>query len=316
MKRVVALKVLGGAAVRTAIAGAGRRSLPARSRGGGPPVASEHRRGLRRHPRPGALVLVMDTSRGSTWADSPRRRDRCPYRWRVRPSARPLGRCSTPTSATCSTATSSRRTCCSSIRRANWDSGALTELGDGRPVTVKLLDMGLARRMGTPSAADDLDGTPDYMAPERGGGEAIDGRSDLYSLGCTFYHLLTGRPPFSGGAGSAKLLRHRIERAAADPRAAAGPAGRGRRRGGAPRRPHPVERFPRRPTRRRRWRPVSLHRSKRPNRFAIRRRRLSCPAAACPCGAVCAFILGGLLLGTAVRWTLIPARRRRRLYPL
>ncbi len=83
----------------------------------------------------------------------------------------------------------------------------------GRPTTVKLLDMGLTRRMDGIGAAaeDDLDGTPDYMAPERGGEKPIDGRSDLYSLGCTFYHLLTGQPPFPGGAGSAKLLRHRID---------------------------------------------------------------------------------------------------------
>ena len=49
------------------------------------------------------------------------------------------------------------------------------------------------------------------MAPERGGPDPIDGRSDLYSLGCTLYHLLTGRPPFAGGDASAKVLRHRID---------------------------------------------------------------------------------------------------------
>ncbi len=99
--------------------------------------------------------------------------------------------------------------------RVHWDSEVLTDLSDGRPVTVKLLDMGLARRMDGigADAKDDLDGTPDYMAPERGGKEPIDGRSDLYSLGCTFYHLLTGQPPFPGGDGSAKLLRHRIDSA-------------------------------------------------------------------------------------------------------
>ncbi|HVS36551.1 MAG TPA: serine/threonine-protein kinase [Gemmataceae bacterium] len=97
--------------------------------------------------------------------------------------------------------------------RAHWDSNAVMQFTDGRPLTVKLLDMGLARRIdsSTPSLADDLDGTPDYMAPERGGGDPIDGRSDLYSLGCTFYHLLTGQPPFPGGDGSAKVLRHRID---------------------------------------------------------------------------------------------------------
>ncbi len=98
--------------------------------------------------------------------------------------------------------------------RPRWDSDALVELSDGRrPVLVKLLDMGLARRIGGPdgTAGDDLEGTPDYMAPERGGGDPTDGRSDLYSLGCTFYHLLTGQPPFPGGDWAAKLLRHRLD---------------------------------------------------------------------------------------------------------
>jgi serine/threonine protein kinase len=95
--------------------------------------------------------------------------------------------------------------------RTGGDAAASTEGTDGPP-RIKLLDMGLARRMAEPSTADDdLDGTPDYMAPERGGGDPIDGRSDLYSLGCTFYHLLTGQPPFPGGDGAAKLLRHRID---------------------------------------------------------------------------------------------------------
>jgi serine/threonine protein kinase len=89
-------------------------------------------------------------------------------------------------------------------------------------VHVKLLDLGLARLMGTPvagsSAAVDLDlegrltGTPDYMAPEWGRGpEQVDGRADLYSLGCTFYYLLTGRVPYPGGTWTEKLLRHNFD---------------------------------------------------------------------------------------------------------
>ena len=98
--------------------------------------------------------------------------------------------------------------------RPRWDSETLAGLADGRrPACVKLLDMGLARRLGGPdgTAGDDLEGTPDYMAPERGGGDPTDGRSDLYALGCTFYHLLTGQPPFPGGDGAVKLLRHRLD---------------------------------------------------------------------------------------------------------
>jgi hypothetical protein len=72
---------------------------------------------------------------------------------------------------------------------------------DGR---VRLLDLGLARSFGE-AAADPLTaqgtllGTADYLAPEQWDHpHAADTRADIYSLGCTLYHLLAGRPPFSG----------------------------------------------------------------------------------------------------------------------
>ncbi len=85
-------------------------------------------------------------------------------------------------------------------------------------VTVKLLDLGLAR-LAHPSfpeeeeAADDpLCGTPDFMAPEWGRDvQPADVRGDLYSLGCTFYFLLTGQVPYPGGSGTEKLLRHSLD---------------------------------------------------------------------------------------------------------
>jgi serine/threonine protein kinase/WD40 repeat protein len=52
-------------------------------------------------------------------------------------------------------------------------------------------------------------GTADYIAPEQArDAHLADGRSDIYSLGCTFYHLLTGQPPFPYGTAREKLLLH------------------------------------------------------------------------------------------------------------
>jgi serine/threonine protein kinase len=83
---------------------------------------------------------------------------------------------------------------------------------------IKILDWGLACER-CPRAVDNLGpaevpqgaiiGTADYLAPEqiRNPG-AVDNRADVYSLGCTFFHLLTGRPPFAGGSLVQKLLQH------------------------------------------------------------------------------------------------------------
>jgi serine/threonine-protein kinase len=89
---------------------------------------------------------------------------------------------------------------------------------------VKILDLGLARLTGAiqkelagpPNASDasGLAGTPDYMAPETAQNHrCADIRSDLYSLGCTFYFLLTGQAPFPGGGWPEKLLRHQLDSA-------------------------------------------------------------------------------------------------------
>src|SRR6185369_9105557 len=52
-------------------------------------------------------------------------------------------------------------------------------------------------------------GTPDFIAPEQARNARLaDIRSDLYSLGCTFYYLLTGAAPFTGETTTEKLLHH------------------------------------------------------------------------------------------------------------
>lgn len=80
--------------------------------------------------------------------------------------------------------------------------------------TVKLADMGLARSVDETldtsiTRAGTTVGTVDYMAPEQArDSKAADARSDLYSLGCTWYHMLTGSPPYPGGSVTNKLQAH------------------------------------------------------------------------------------------------------------
>src|SRR3954452_15925792 len=50
----------------------------------------------------------------------------------------------------------------------------------------------------------------DYIAPgQKMDGAGVGGRGDLYSLGCTLYYALSGRPPFPGGTSKEKILKHR-----------------------------------------------------------------------------------------------------------
>src|SRR3954466_7210494 len=73
---------------------------------------------------------------------------------------------------------------------------------------AKIGDFGLAVAAGQNAGAqNEIWGTPYYVAPERLNNEPEDFRSDLYSLGATLYHAISGRPPFEGETNSATALR-------------------------------------------------------------------------------------------------------------
>ena len=78
---------------------------------------------------------------------------------------------------------------------------------------VKLADLGIAKvfeadeSIGADGKKKVL-GTPFYMSPEQARGEAVDGRSDVYSLGCSIYHVLAGQPPFDGDSNRDIMLKH------------------------------------------------------------------------------------------------------------
>lgn len=81
---------------------------------------------------------------------------------------------------------------------------------------IKVLDLGLASIENAPEETGSLTttgtvmGTVDYMAPEQAEDmRKADARSDIYSLGCTLFFLLTGRPPYRGDTQMRRLLAHR-----------------------------------------------------------------------------------------------------------
>jgi eukaryotic-like serine/threonine-protein kinase len=101
----------------------------------------------------------------------------------------------------------------------------IQQTGEGKTAqaVVKISDFGLARLQESSAPGDEgmgtiltkentVMGTPDFLSPEQARSlHKVDIRSDLYSLGCTFYFLLTGKVPFPGGATLEKLIRHSTE---------------------------------------------------------------------------------------------------------
>jgi serine/threonine protein kinase len=78
---------------------------------------------------------------------------------------------------------------------------------------VKLIDFALARKAAGGlgklfSPKGKVQGTRSYMSPEQIRGAALDSRADLYSLACSFFELITGRPPFTGASANDLLVQH------------------------------------------------------------------------------------------------------------
>ncbi|MDP2955266.1 MAG: serine/threonine-protein kinase [Longimicrobiales bacterium] len=83
----------------------------------------------------------------------------------------------------------------------------LLEAGSGRALVT---DFGIAHvsaEVGLTAVGEVL-GTPEFMSPEQAGGEAVDAKSDLYSLGVVGHYMLSGRLPFQGATAAATLAKH------------------------------------------------------------------------------------------------------------
>ncbi|MGA9652931.1 MAG: serine/threonine-protein kinase, partial [Polyangia bacterium] len=84
----------------------------------------------------------------------------------------------------------------------------------GDPAQAKVLDFGIARRLFDPhqnlriTSANAALGTPLYMAPEQArGASTVDGRADIFALGCVLFECLTGQPPFAGTSPTAVMAK-------------------------------------------------------------------------------------------------------------
>jgi len=86
----------------------------------------------------------------------------------------------------------------------------LLPYANGRDL-VKIVDFGIVKPIGADqelTATGQIFGTPFYMSPEQCQGRKLDGRSDIYSLGCLVYRMVAGKPPFTGENAVATIVMH------------------------------------------------------------------------------------------------------------
>lgn len=81
----------------------------------------------------------------------------------------------------------------------------LVDFGIAKLVTLDKLNKADAQKL---TQTGNIFGTPFYMSPEQCMGSALDGRSDIYSFGCTLFEALTGRPPFVGKSATETVMMH------------------------------------------------------------------------------------------------------------
>ena len=134
---------------------------------------------------PQGVFVVMEHLRGTTWREELAARTRLPESEIVEAAA-----------TVCDALAAAHER---GIVHRDVNPGNVMVLDDG---TVKLMDFGIARAGTAPNLTGTgvVIGTAAYMSPEQVRDEELDGRSDVYSLGCTLYELVTGEVPWDGGS--------------------------------------------------------------------------------------------------------------------